>query len=262
METNRILLQHTKNTRSLSHLQNRFGKHIKEHLLIRSDALNELDEEDFEILYRDFHLKRVIDLRCDNEVEDKPDRLSSDVELILNPILPSKTVGMTKTGDAKRDLIEFIEKLQATGLEHSTAFMMRIYQDVVTSPFSQSAYTRFLNVFLHPVSGATLWHCSAGKDRAGFATILLLSALDFSKEVIAQDYLATNDYYKPTVLEMKQLLGDSYEPILWSVFGVEPAFLDTIFQTIDSYGGMDAYLTKLGIGSKEKKKLQEIYLEE
>lgn len=261
MFSNKVVLKHTKNTRTLSHLKNMEGKHIKAHLLLRSDALNEIEAEDLSILKKDYQLKRVIDLRCDNEVYDKPDRLTSDIELILNPILPSKTVGMTKTGDARRDLIDFIEALQRQGLQNSEAFMEQIYKDVVLSEFSQKAYATFLSYFLEPVSGATLWHCSAGKDRAGFATILILSALGFSKEVIVEDYLATNFFYQKEIDDMKALLGAEYEPILKSVFGVKKEFIDMIYQVIDTtYGGMNQYLCHLGINQEKKEELKKIYL--
>lgn len=261
MNNCRIDLKHTKNTRTLSLLSNKEGKKIKPHLLLRSDALNEIDEMDLSILKKEYQLKRVIDLRCDNEVLDKPDKLSSDIALVLNPILPSKTVGMTKTGDAKRDLIDFIESLQRQGLESSEAFMEHIYEEVVTSEFSQKAYATFLNLLLNPISGSTLWHCSAGKDRAGFATILILSALDFSKEVIIEDYLLTNLFYQDTIDKMKQLLGDHYEAVLKSAFGVKKEFIDTIYQVIDTvYGGMDQYLCRLGIDQVKKEELKRIYL--
>ncbi|MDE5867633.1 MAG: tyrosine-protein phosphatase, partial [Anaeroplasmataceae bacterium] len=236
--------------------------HIKSHMLLRSDALCDIKEEDINLLTSKYQLKRVIDLRCENESEDKPDIRIDGVELILNPILPREKVGISKKGDAKTDFTDFVKTLHENGIESSNAFMNKIYEEVINSTFSKNAYQNFFKILLKPVEGATLWHCSAGKDRAGFATILLLAALDFDKEVIVSDYLATNQFYEKSVLEMKAQLGDFYEEILWCVFGVKQEFIDTIFETIDkNYGGMDAYLEILGISSKEKEQLKKLYLE-
>ncbi|WP_335971735.1 tyrosine-protein phosphatase [Streptomyces sp. CA2R106] len=42
--------------------------------------------------------------------------------------------------------------------------------------------------------GATLYHCSAGKDRTGWASALLLSLLGVSKSTVTEDYLLSNTY--------------------------------------------------------------------
>src|SRR4051794_21578318 len=39
-------------------------------------------------------------------------------------------------------------------------------------------------------------HCTAGKDRTGFASALILHALGVADDVIAEDYLLTNQFYR------------------------------------------------------------------
>jgi hypothetical protein len=39
-------------------------------------------------------------------------------------------------------------------------------------------------------------HCTAGKDRTGFACALILHALGVPDDVIAEDYLLTNRFYR------------------------------------------------------------------
>ena len=41
-----------------------------------------------------------------------------------------------------------------------------------------------------------LWHCSAGKDRVGVGTSLLLTALGVPEDVILEDYVKVNDYVR------------------------------------------------------------------
>lgn len=45
--------------------------------------------------------------------------------------------------------------------------------------------------------GATLFHCTAGKDRTGFGAFLLLHVLAVAPTTIKEDYLATNRYLAP-----------------------------------------------------------------
>jgi protein-tyrosine phosphatase len=41
-----------------------------------------------------------------------------------------------------------------------------------------------------------LYHCTAGKDRTGITTALILTILKFDKETIYNDYLLSNNYRK------------------------------------------------------------------
>jgi protein-tyrosine phosphatase len=102
-------------------------------------------------------------------------------------------------------------------------------------------------------------HCTAGKDRTGFACALILHTLGVPDEVIAEDYLLTNQFYRrdPSVNsdlpdEVRQVLGT-----------VQASFLAAAFETINAcYGGLDPYLRDgLGIGPAERDALRELYLE-
>ena len=114
-----ISLKNTKNTRSLSDLVNKEGRHIKSHFLIRSDALNKIDAHDEKILKEHYHLKRVIDLRCDNETKNSPDIRMEGVEICLNPVLPSERVGVSKKGNDEEDFRDFIEAIYKNGAQSS-----------------------------------------------------------------------------------------------------------------------------------------------
>ena len=123
-----IKLNNTKNTRSLSDLINKDGLSIKKHYLIRSDALNKLSDQDKDVLKNTFHLKRVIDLRCETETKNSPDVKIEGVKLYLNPILPANRVGVTKKGNDEDDFKDFIEAIYASGVSSSMDFMTKVYQ--------------------------------------------------------------------------------------------------------------------------------------
>ncbi len=263
MNSLKIALKNTTNTRSLSNLVNKDGKHIKQHLLIRSDALNKLDKEDIACLKNEYNLTRVIDLRCENEAYFKPDVKIKGVRYHTISILPNERLGMSKSGDKERDFNDFIESQKASGFASAKEFMVNIYHDLIKDSFSNAAYKKFLNVLLEPTAGATLWHCSAGKDRAGFATILILYILNFDWDLIVSDYLATNNFYASEVAKMLEVFGKDYEEILWCVFGVYPDYIDVIIETINSeYGSFDNYITNvLGFDEEKKAMLRNYYLE-
>ena len=140
--------------------------------------------------------------------------------------------------------------------------MLNVYTQVVIAESANEAYKTFLHELLN-ADGASLWHCSAGKDRAGFATILVLYLLDFDMETIFDDYLGTNHYYTPKVNKMIDFYGEDYTDTLWSVFGVEKEYLERLFSVInENYGSFDNYLLNaLAIDEEFKLRFKKKYLE-
>lgn len=264
MYSKRISLKNTLNTRSLSNLINKNGKSIKENLLIRSDALHSIDKEDCKVLKENYQLKRIIDLRCENEALARPDQEFPNVSYILNPILPNERLGVTRKKDDKDDFKDFIEEVHRHGEKNDLEYMCNIYREIITSEFSNQAYSRFLNLLLEDVGGSTLWHCSAGKDRAGFATILVLYILEFDVDTIIEDFLATNLFYQGRVEELVNYYGEDYRNTLSNVFGVHRRYVEVLFSEMERhYGSIDAYIeTGLGFSSEKSKKLRELYLGE
>lgn len=77
--------------------------------------------------------------------------------------------------------------------------------------------------------GAIMFHCSAGKDRTGFAAALLLSALGASWDDIMADYLRTRrDWRVPDDIRA-EAEGSNRAALL----GVEPEYLCAAFEELD-----------------------------
>jgi len=129
------------------------------------------------------------------------------------------------------------------------------------SAFVHDNSPRFAELFGHLLeSDAPLvFHCTAGKDRTGFAAALILLALGVPRPVVMQDYLLTNELFQmphsPPGLASKEVLD-----VLW---GVQAGFLETALQVVEAdYGGMPAYLEKtLGLGPRERDRLHRLYLQ-
>ncbi|MDA9466338.1 tyrosine-protein phosphatase [Bradyrhizobium sp. CCBAU 53415] len=102
-------------------------------------------------------------------------------------------------------------------------------------------------------------HCTAGKDRTGFASALILHALGVPDDVIAEDYLLTNRHYKRDASNASDLPAD----VLDAIGSVEASYLAAAFEAVGSeYGDLDAYLRDgLNLGATERTALKERYLE-
>jgi len=84
-----------------------------------------------------------------------------------------------------------------------------------------------------------VFHCTAGKDRTGFAAALLLSALGVDRATIEHDYLLTNQLYKRD----PRLEGIGHPHVMQVLWQVQPEFLHAAFDVVDAqHGGMQAYL--------------------
>jgi protein-tyrosine phosphatase len=104
-----------------------------------------------------------------------------------------------------------------------------------------------------------VFHCTAGKDRTGFAAALLLGALGVERDAVMADYLLTNQLYR------RSPLVEAHGPahvvdVLWQV---QPAFLQAAFDAIDSDAGdLARYLEgPMGLGPNELERLRERLLE-
>ena len=95
--------------------------------------------------------------------------------------------------------------LKTVTIKHMTLpDMDNAYRELVRRD-RQSAWSNIFNILLADNGGAVLYHCSAGKDRTGVVTAVILTALGVDKDTIYQDYLLTNEkplYYKKMALQM------------------------------------------------------------
>jgi len=119
-----------------------------------------------------------------------------------------------------------------------------------------------------PANLPTLFHCTAGKDRTGFAAALVLLALDVPREAAMRDYLLTNDF---TRAKMQRLLWTIRFATLFRadpedlrpLFEARESYLSTAFAAIDeTVGGIDAYLRDaLGVDDALRARLRANLLE-
>ena len=56
--------------------------------------------------------------------------------------------------------------------------------------FSEQEYKSFFEMLMETDRTPLMFHCTAGKDRAGFAAALFLAALGVERETIIEDYMS------------------------------------------------------------------------
>lgn len=253
----KIVMVGAANTRDLGGIVTKDGASIKKNKLIRSGELADLVPLDKERLVNDFKLTNIVDLRTDSEVASKPDPEIEHVKNFHYGVM--KDSGVTAS---QEDFYKNLDKVN--GVE----YMEKINEELVTDPTARENYKKFFDVLLASENGSTLWHCTAGKDRAGFATMLVLSALGVDKKSIFEDYLLSNKYRKSenekTIEQVKEATNDNKGAVenITAMMEVRKSYLQTAYDTMEKeYGGVNGYLKKgLGLTDKDISNLKAIYL--
>jgi protein-tyrosine phosphatase len=232
------------NFRDLGGYPGHDGRMVRWRQIFRSNHLGHLTEADIAVL-RGLGLKNAFDFRGSQE---RGAAICAIEEIAVHslPIEPTVVAALRARLTSGRPLSP------ADGLEA----MRDSYRNYV-----QHNTSRFRSLFAHMLEtpAPLVIHCTAGKDRTGFACALILHALGVAEELIAEDYLLTNRYYRRDPSAASDL-PDDVRQVLGSV---EASFLAAAFEAIRAdYGDLDRYLGDgLGLGTSERARLQARYLE-
>lgn len=220
------------------------GRIVRWRKLFRSDHLAALTLEDSAALTR-LGLSRAYDFRGVTE------RAAVPYEL---PGVTSYSLSIEPT------VVQRLKELVAGGhqltVQDTVGLMQETYRD-----FVHANSPRFAELFAHLLeSDAPLvFHCTAGKDRTGFAAALILLALGVPRSVVMQDYLLTNELFRMPM----PIPARAPQEVLNVLWRVQEEFLDAALHAVDAdYGGVPQYLVQaLGVGPKEQARLAMLYLE-
>jgi protein-tyrosine phosphatase len=208
------------------------GKTVKWGKVFRSGDLNQLTSNDIDYL-ENIGIKTVVDFRTNNESEAAPDKILKTVTNILK--YPIGKEGPTMTEQ------QMIDMAATMTIETSKQSLINSNKNFVIN--HQNEYKKFFEVLMNDNNLPLLFHCTAGKDRAGFATALFLSALGVDKETVIEDYLLSGIYREEKLQEWKGY------PTILPLMTVYREYIEAAFDTIDNeYGGIESYLqNELGV---------------
>ena len=245
-EASRVLrLKGASNFRDLGGYRGHEGRTVRWRRIFRSDHLGRLTPEDEAVLSA-LGLGRVLDFRGEQERAAMPNRLASAAQHAL---------GIEPT------VVQRMQDLAAAGQRMTAALAAELMKELYRALVHDQAHC-FAELFEHLLQTDTpvVFHCTAGKDRTGFAAALILHALGVPRRVVLHDYLLTNELYKPPPIPHSDTPAEALA-VLWRV---QADFLEAAFEAVEAaHGGMERYLEQsLRLGPSARRALADRYLEQ
>jgi protein-tyrosine phosphatase len=239
------------NMRDIGGYPTKNGKRVAWGKVYRSGALSGMDSLDF-IIFDSLQIKKVYDLRTNTEVKEKPDSLPDNIAHM------HLAIGKDDWGDQK----EFFQKMNELELDSLDAWILDLYKIIPIDYADQ--YKIFFKDLIAQDDLPVLYHCTAGKDRTGIATALLLYILEVPMDYIKADYALSNVYREKANMKYAKMMeeqGINYEQAL-VLLKVKPEYMDSIFENIASrYGSIDQYLFgTLGISDADREILRKKFI--
>ncbi|GAA4489970.1 tyrosine/lipid phosphatase LipA [Rhodococcus olei] len=215
-----IRLDGAKNFRDIGGYRTADGRTVRTGLVFRSNKLSTLTDADQAKLTA-ARVTLDVDLRNASERKEAPDRMPPGVRYQVADV-----VGLD-AGIAFHEAVPVTlgRALIDAAINGSSDIGQSIgYPFMVNYRGSDVAFRDLLTAIAGNPDGATVYHCSAGKDRTGWGTAILLTVLGVPRNVVSADFMASNAY-------------------LGREDAVELSWLNAAFAQVDRlYGGMDAYV--------------------
>jgi len=241
--TRHLKLAGASNFRDLGGYPTRDGRAVRWRQIFRSNHLGHLTEADIEVL-RGLGVRSAFDFRG---TEERVAALCAIEEIAVHSLPIEPTV------------VAALRAILATGTPLSSADALHVMRDSYRG-YVRHNTGRFRALFAHLLEDRAplVIHCTAGKDRTGFACALILHALGVPDELIAEDYLLTNRFYRRD----PNSSSDLPEEVKQVLASVQASFLAAAFETVSADDGdLDTYLNDgLGLGAPERAGLKARYL--
>jgi len=236
------------NFRDLGGYPTRDGRLVKWGLFYRSENLHGLTDLDL-VSMSELEISLVCDFRSSEERAEEPDRL---------PEVQTPRVAELEIWDPSFSSQGFREKIESGDIEGMDLGSILVEGNRLFATKFSFLYAEMFDLILKPENLPVLVHCTAGKDRAGFASALILRVLGVPLEIIFEDFLLTNFYTAEKIdravlltraATLFQVDGDE----LRSIMGVERRYLEAAFDAIqEKYGSFENYRREaLGISDSE-----------
>jgi protein tyrosine/serine phosphatase len=197
MKPDWIDLKGTANTRDVGGLPTTDGGRTVSRRLLRSDNLQDLTSDDVRRLVDEYGVRTVADLRADVEI-----RAGGPGPMMTEPLVAVEQLSLFPergpADSADEPEVPPWERRPVTGRGFSGLSLGFLAEraDSVLAALRLIAYRE----------GATLVHCTAGKDRTGTVVALALADAGVEREAIVADYAASADHFDEL---MKRLAGST-----------------------------------------------------
>ena len=242
-----IKLERVLNFRDIGGYTTVDGKTVAWRRVFRSGSLIRITHDDSTRLTEEIGLNFILDLRSGLEIKKGICPLSQTSVGYYN--LPL----MTDSGNREEE-----ERLfgQMTNMGQFYLYLLE------TPDFGQKIVAA-LEVIAEPVKHPLVFHCSAGKDRTGILTAILLSVLGVADKDVIEDYTLSNLYMEELTKRFRR------DPHMAKLTGHLPDYFweattesMELFLTAvkNEYGSIEGYLESSGADSTLPKRLKEALL--
>jgi protein-tyrosine phosphatase len=237
------------------------GSLVRRGVAYRSSQLHPVAPDDMKKLVA-LGLKNDFDLRAAGEREAKPDQLPAGVKNVwLNVLADAKD---TNPAEVEEMLGNPKAANSALGNGKGAAKFMDAYRQFVTLPSAKAAFRQLFIELGEKDQLPSLFHCTTGKDRSGWAAAALLTLLGVSEEKVYEDYLRSNEYILPAYKQaIDDFVAEGGDPsIPQDLLGVKTEYLQSSFVEVKTqYGSIEEYFEKgLGIDEAGQQQLRDRFL--
>ncbi|MBS6508660.1 MAG: tyrosine-protein phosphatase [Paraclostridium bifermentans] len=243
------------NFRDIGGCKSSDGRVVKEGLFFRSANLVNLSKNDLQML-KDLNIKTIFDFRDESERLSSPSDIVENINYIRIPAMPQLKSNIAQLGSIKEMMENMFDKNNAFEL------LKEAYYNL---PVNNPAYKELVKLMQNDSSLPILMHCTAGKDRTGVGSAIILMILGVNRSSIVEDYLKSNQSAKDSINEILSVqpeLKNVPKDKLKYIFGVNETYIDEVFKRIDTdFESTEDYLLKeFNLTKDDIKNLQSKYL--
>ena len=268
-----VPLEGTFNFRDLGGYVGAGGKKVKWGTFYRADALHKLTTSDVETLVT-MGIKTIVDFRGDGEWQNAPDvKIPGTVRLNLSP---NAEVARLASGDVHSDQAKVDALLRVAESPEGPAYfaerqthMEKQMERFVSGEYEVGQYRKFMRLLFNPENVPIIFHCRGGKDRTGWAAMLILFALGVSKADITADYMLTKTCMEARNVERLNEYRQYSENelvlnYLASLMDTRESYLAATFAAVEAIAGTpENYLREVMLLTDEElATLRDLYLED
>ena len=209
------------------------------HVLLRSDHLANIGDEDIRRL-KNWNIHTVIDLRRDDEIKSRP--------------TPASLERLARIRRIPIDNLEFLLHRR----KDPDFQLWELYFHMLETQ-SQSIAEAVDAVACHLAAGSVLFHCSAGKDRTGIlSALLLLSAHVEEKEVVRDYELTKGTLPTKSEEEISTLPPHTDEFFFRMLLSCEGVHMRKTLRHLRKMGGARTYLKKAGVADWQMDSISDV----
>jgi protein-tyrosine phosphatase len=234
----RLPLEGAKNFRDLGGYRTSDGHYVRWGQVYRSNHLVNLTAKDSEYL-GSLGIRLVCDVRSDGERARAPDHWTGNAPEFLAVPIGSNLFSAPTPDDLKRRVV---------AINAETKESVRAYDYAIEYAGQYAKILKRIAAGDLPV----VEHCTAGKDRTGVFSAILLTALGVPRDTVIQDYMLSNQYLlapdtiESTTADLQRAFGLAEAPdisIVKTIMTAKPETLEATLDKIDkTYGSFGNYL--------------------